>query len=183
MVSLIVSFTKARISICFPFHLQKLIQLCNGNKASPYEHEEILFLSTVAGLIRQNPNLINLFIPAHRCDYLTNANRRSNTVPVKNPLFDYSKVEASIRRISIVVDNDVDPEAGCSKNVESIDVRPECDNKSTESCEESPKERCDCDEEDRFQLLDTITTYLLSAVSIRPFFLNICSLLSSSFNF
>lgn len=107
--------------------------------------------------------MINLFIPAHRCDYLTSANRRSNTVPVKNPLFDYSKVEASIRRISIVVDNDA--ERGCA---EPIDTRPtECDgNKSSENCEELSKESCDCDEEDRFQLLDTITTYLQSAVSI-----------------
>lgn len=118
--------------------------------------------------MRQNPNLINLFIPAHRCDYLTNANRRSHSVPVKNSLFDYSKVEASIRRISIVVDNDVDSEGGgCSANTEpSIDTKPECDNKSLENCEESSREICDCDEEDRFQLLDTITMYLESAVSI-----------------
>lgn len=136
--------------------------MCNGNKASPYEHEEILFLSTVAGLVRQNPNLINLFIPAHRCDYLTNANRRSNTVPVKNPLFDYSKVEASIRRISIVVESDVDSESGCSKSVEPIDKTNECSDKNSENCANA----CDCEEEDRFQLLDTITTYLESAVSI-----------------
>lgn len=138
------------------------MHLCNGNKASPYEHEEILFLSIVAGLVRQNPNLINLFLPAHRCDYLTNANRRSNVVPVKNPLFDYGKVEANIRRISIVVDNDVDEEGGCSKNNEPIDTRTECGIESSENCEKS----CDCDEEDRFQLLDTIATYLQSAVSI-----------------
>lgn len=116
--------------------------------------------------MRQNPNLINLFIPAHRCDYLTNANRRSHSVPVKNSLFDYSKVEANIRRISIVVDNDVDSEGGCSTNAEPIDAMPECDNKSLENCEESSREICDCDEEDRFQLLDTITMYLESAVSI-----------------
>lgn len=83
-------------------------------------------------------------------------------MPVKNPLFDYSKVEASIRRISIVVDNEVDSESGCSKNIEPIDTTAECDDKNSESC----VHLCDCEEEDRFQLLDTITTYLESAVSI-----------------
>lgn len=85
---------------------------------------------------------------------------------MKNPLFDYSKVEASIRRISIVVDSDVDAEGGGSKNSEPIDTRPECDSKSGENCEETSREACDCDEGDRFHLLDTITTYLESAVSI-----------------
>lgn len=85
---------------------------------------------------------------------------------MKNPLFDYSKVEASIRRISIVVDTELDAEGGCSKSSESIDTRPECDSKSGENCEETSREACDCDEGDRFHLLDTITTYLESAVSI-----------------
>ncbi|KAJ6619977.1 FHF complex subunit HOOK interacting protein 2A [Pseudolycoriella hygida] len=151
-------------SICQP--IIKLIQLCDGSKASPYEHEEILFLSTVAGLVRQNPNLINLFIPAHRCDYLTTANRRSNTVPVKNPLFDNCKIEANVRRISIVVDNEVDAEECCSKTIESTDPRPECDSKNLEISEENLRQTCDCDDEDRFHLLDTITTYLQSADNV-----------------
>ncbi|KAG4072221.1 hypothetical protein HA402_007631 [Bradysia odoriphaga] len=150
-------------SVCQP--VIKLIQVCNGHRASPYEHEEILFLSTVSGLVRQNPDLINLFIPAHRYDYLKNANRRPNTVPVKNPLFDYSKVEASIRRISIVVDNDADAQDG-SSSVEAIDLKPDCDNNSSENGEGVPSETCDCDDEDRFQLLDTITAYLQSADSV-----------------
>lgn len=78
----------------------------------------------MAGLVRQNPSLINLFIPAHRCDYLISANRhRSNNVPVKNPLFDYEKVEANIHRISIVVDNEVDPESGSSRSILSQMIR------------------------------------------------------------
>lgn len=151
-------------SVCQP--VIKLIQLCNGHRASPYEHEEILFLSTVSGLIRQNPHLIHLFIPAHRYDYATNATkRRSNSVPVKNPLFDYSKIEASIRRISIVVDNDdANGEEGCSTSVAPSDTNADCDNKSLENGESAPM--CDCDDEDRFQLLDTVTTYLQSADSI-----------------
>lgn len=87
-------------------------------------------------------------------------------MPVKNSLFDYSKVEASIRRISIVVDNDVDSESGCSKNSEPVDKGPESDSKNSDICGESTREKCDCDEGDRFQLLDTITTYLQSAVSM-----------------
>lgn len=124
-----------------------------------------MFLSTVSGLIRQNPNLINLFIPAHRCDYLTNVSRRSNTVPVKNSLFEYSKVEASIRRISIVVDADVEPEEGCSTSVEPIDTK-RCDNKSSENCEGVPRGTCDCGDEDRLQILDNIASYLHSAVRL-----------------
>lgn len=69
-------------------------------------------------------------------------------------------MEASIR-ISIVVDNDVDSESGCSKSIEPIDTT-ECGDKNSETS----VNKCDCEEEDRFQLLDTITTYLESAVSI-----------------
>lgn len=70
-------------------------------------------------------------------------------------------MEANIRRISIVVDNDVDSESGSSKNIESVnDPKTESSNTYFQSFE------CDCDEEDRFQLLDTIATYATSAVSI-----------------
>lgn len=67
------------------------------------------------------------------------------------------------------MDSDADEGGGgCSKDVDVNDGKPsDCDNnKSSECCDETVVERvCDCDAEDRFQLLDTITTYLQSAVS------------------
>ena len=147
--------------------------MCNGSKASPYEHEEILFLSSVAGLVRQNPSLVNLFIQSHRCDYLISAKlHRSNSVPVKNSLFDNDKIEASIRRISIVVDNytEIEDENSVSSRSDSIEQTGECSIKQTNTFNKSP---CDCEEYDRFPLLDTITGYLDSAVNLFYTFLGI----------
>lgn len=46
--------------------VQRLIALCRGGRASPYETEEILFAACVAGLVRKEPFLVHLFLPAHQ---------------------------------------------------------------------------------------------------------------------
>lgn len=46
--------------------VQRLVALCRGGRASPYETEEILFAATVAGLVRKEPFLVHLFLPAHQ---------------------------------------------------------------------------------------------------------------------
>lgn len=61
----------------------------------------------MAGLIRKEPFLIHLFLPHHQHSaFVVNKIRSGSSAkcPTRNPLFDYNKVEASIRRIAIVHD-------------------------------------------------------------------------------
>lgn len=67
-----------------------------------------------------------------------------------------------------MVDNNADTTEGCSSaSVEPIDTTAaDSNNQNSENCVGVPREVCDCDDEDTFQLLDTVTTYLQSAVSV-----------------
>lgn len=136
--------------------IQKLLPLCNGKIASPYETEEILFLSTVAGLVRKEPFLINLFLPLHQ--HLTQVSlnvKRIIKIPVKNSLFDCTKIESQIRRISIVKD-ELGEQSGCSGS--GITQKP-----LNEEIDEEIN--CDCDENESLILLDAILSYFESADS------------------
>ena len=141
--------------------IQRLVQLCNGTQASPYDMEEILLLEAVSGLIRKDSFLINLFIPTHQ--HKMNDKIRGvfpTKPPRQNSLFDENstKLEPNIRRIELLAGA---PEPEKVVNIENIT-----------NCDKVIEDICDCDEEERFTLLDNILSYLESAVSIIifPFF-------------
>lgn len=172
--------------------IQKLMLLCNGNRRSPYEEEEILFLLTVAGLIRKEPFLINLFLPTHQHSAYINAriktNRMLQKLPIKNSLFDCSKVDANIRRVSIVHASgdtssttttvvladlptttsncDTDDSAMLASNASSS-VASVADAGSTGTGATTKKPFvCDCNQDDLLGLLETILGYFESADSM-----------------
>ena len=134
--------------------IQKMVELCNGSIASPYEMEEILFLETVAGLVRQDAILINLFLKSHHHSAQMLASLQGTSTsktPINNPLFtETGKIEDSLRRISIVPgetqQNDKTPEELLENN-DILEVT------------------CDCDDEECFILFDAIVSYLESADS------------------
>lgn len=141
--------------------IQKLVQVCNGTVASPYEGEEILFLVTVSGLVRKDPNLVHLFLPFHQHSAFVTSQiiRRSasNRIPVKNPLFESSKIEANIRKIAIV--HDVDEK-------EKEEVKEPANVEEHESANNKYEFVCDCEEGERLYLLDAILTYFESPDSV-----------------
>lgn len=137
----------------------KLMTVCKGALASPYEMDEILFLEAVAGLIGKTPELIKLFIPSHQhCDSTTKG--IFNTKPPKhNTLFECNKLEPNIRRVSLMVDeeNEEDVQAKIAESAEEIRAK-----KFVLSPRKVP-ENCNCDDGDRFVLLDAIMGYIESA--------------------
>lgn len=155
--------------------LQRLINLCHGDKVSPYETEEILFLSTVAGLIRKEPFLIHLFLPHHQHSaFVINKIRSGKSAlakcPTKNPLFDCNKVEASIRRIAIVhdtVDHSEQQTSEIGKNTpnESSIAEEQCVSHKANDNGKDWVFACDCDKDERLGLLDSILGYFCSPVS------------------
>ena len=146
--------------------IQKVIQLCNGMQASPYDMEEILLLETVSGLIRKDSILINLFIPTHQHSHLMNDKIKRNISvhpPKKNSLFDENstKLESNIRRVELMTScNKSEDEK--SEELEKVE--------NLQNCDKRIEEVCDCDEGERFTLLDAILSYLESAVSFSQFF-------------
>lgn len=149
--------------------------MCFGGVASPYESEEILYLSTVAALIRKEPFLINLFLPSHQHSAFVNARLGSDICrlqkfPIRNPLFD--EIDNKMRRIALVADV---PEIPIS--TDSLEKHPDdavagssnciCVEESAEAAEiQIDAFECDCDNnEDRLALLDSILGYFDSPVS------------------
>lgn len=138
------------VSVYQPIH--KLISICNGQFATPYEEEEILFLETVAGLIRKDAYLLNIFLPSHQHTAEMMMNNRkgfvSSKIPRNNPLFASSKIEPNVRRISLV-----------GETRETITEEESVDNK------QSGSDKCDCSNDDSFNIFDAIISYFDSAVS------------------
>lgn len=132
----------------------KLMSVCNGTLASPYEIEEILFLEAVAGLITKNPENVKLFIPSHQHSDCKTKGIFSDKPPKDNTLFENNKVEPNIRRVSLMVSDDDDD-------------LPTINEENPSDLKKSPhrKSSCNCDEGDRFILLDAIMGYLESADS------------------
>lgn len=142
--------------------VQKLVELCNGTIASPYEREEILFLETVAGLVRKDPIMANLFLKSHHHSAQMLASWKGLSVtktPVNNPLFESAKIEYDSRRISLVKDEKSGENNGDELGASSAVVIPNL----TE--ERVAKAKCDCDDEEHFVLFDAIVSYLDSADS------------------
>ncbi|XP_058822794.1 FHF complex subunit HOOK interacting protein 2A-like [Topomyia yanbarensis] len=141
--------------------VQKLVELCSGTVASPYEREEILFLETVAGLVRKEYILVNLFLKSHHhsAQMLSNWKGISATkLPVNNPLFQSTKFEYDSRRVSLIREEQTS-ESGSSNdegNSAAVMVVPN---------EDISELKCDCDEEEHFVLFDAIVSYLDSADS------------------
>lgn len=140
----------------------------NGGCGSPYEEEEIVFLLTVAGVIRKEPNILHLCLPLHQ--HLRPNSTLSLKTPVKNPLFD-NKLETNIRRISLVLDAtststvDSERDAKDPATVHKTDDRSIQRTISTCSSNgDNYRIGCDCEESDRFVLFDTVSRYFESAV-------------------
>ncbi|XP_065095265.1 FHF complex subunit HOOK interacting protein 2A-like [Ochlerotatus camptorhynchus] len=142
--------------------VQKLVELCNGTIASPYEREEILFLETVAGLVRKEPILANLFLKSHHHSAQMLASWKGLSItktPVNNPLFQSTKIEYDSRRISLVREEQASEEGGGEEGTSAAIVIP---NLGEERVAEA---KCDCDDEEHFVLFDAIVSYLDSADS------------------
>lgn len=128
-----------------------MIAYCSGaaGRASPYEEEEIVFLLNVAGVIRKDPILLHLFLPAHEHSWAVASLNPSlgMKAPVKNTLFENAKITSTVRRVSLLQDKETasNGDEGMKK-VETVN--------------------CDCTENDSFVLLDTILRYFDSADSV-----------------
>lgn len=119
-----------------------------AGKASPYEHEEIMFLLTVAGVVRKDPVLLNLFLPMH-------LHTMNNAVIAKdNTIVDNKTDAAADVHVEDVVDQTL-------RSVNSGEVVKE-DDKLENSNEKLP---CDCQQGNSLVLFDTIMLYFDSAVS------------------
>ncbi|XP_058061797.1 FHF complex subunit HOOK interacting protein 2A-like [Anopheles bellator] len=137
--------------------VQRLVELCSGTIASPYEREEILFLETVAGLVRKDSILVNLFLKSHHHSAQMLSNWKglgAKQAPVNNPLFVSTKVEYDTRRISLVQEDRGDQEESQAGDKQPI-----------AGSDKGEVESCDCDDEDQFILFDAIVSYLDSADS------------------
>lgn len=174
------------------------MKICDGRNPSPYEQEEILFLETVAGLVRKDPFLMNIFLPSHQHSAKVSVSlkgTRTKKLPTKNPLFDCTRIDANIRRVEILPDGNNESEKSNTANstvdkLDTVNAEDEsdstnvkdnlreryCDSRSISSSSKSDanmegssemkKEvKCDCEETDRFNLLDAILTYFESPVS------------------
>uniref|UniRef100_A0A182N6Q9 FERM domain-containing protein n=1 Tax=Anopheles dirus TaxID=7168 RepID=A0A182N6Q9_9DIPT len=144
--------------------VQRLVEICSGTYASPYEREEILFLETVAGLVRKDSILVNLFLKSHHHSAQMLANWKGlgvNKAPVNNPLFVSTKIEYDSRRISLVTEDSGGGGGASEEAVSCSERKASC---AGSGASEDP-ECCDCDEEDHFILFDAIVSYLDSADS------------------
>lgn len=138
-----------------------MIAYCSNSagRASPYEEEEIVYLLTVAGVIRKEPLLLHLFLPAHEHSWAVASLNPSlgMKAPVKNPLFESAKFGSSLKSVALVQDK----EAATTNDDEEAKSVPE----PTKVLPEYSSFSCDCTENDLFVLLDTILRYFDSAVS------------------
>lgn len=139
----------------------KLMTVCNGSMASPYEIDEILFLEAVAGLIGKTPEHIKLFIPPHQFSDSTTEGIFNTKPPKDNQLFATNKIEPNIRRVSLMVSDDED----VKDNNEIIEPVIEPKPKIVSPSPKKILKNCNCDEGDRFILMDAIMSYLESADS------------------
>lgn len=145
----------------------KLMTVCNGTMASPYETDEILFLEAVAGLIGKTPEYIKLFIPPHQYSDSTTEGIFNTKPPKDNQLFVTTKIEPNIRRVSLMVSEEDlmnDENARNEEEVQKAEQQRLQDQKDR-FLTPSPKKilkNCNCDEGDRFILLDAIMSYMES---------------------
>lgn len=134
-----------------------------AGRASPYEQEEIVFLLNVAGVIRKEPLLLHLFLPAHEHSWAVASFNPSlgMKAPVKNTLFENAQIGSNVRRVSLLHDN----EATVTDQPKSDEGTSKLGPETAKTSHEYGNIRCDCTENDSFILLDTILRYFDSAVS------------------
>lgn len=122
----------------------------------------MVFLLNVAGVIRKDPILLHLFLPAHEHSWAVASLNPSlgMKAPVKNPLFENVKIGPAVRQVSLLQDNET-----ASNGDDSLKPIEEPSNLVTEYSKIS----CDCTENDSFVLMDTILRYFDSAVSLIKF--------------
>lgn len=125
----------------------------------------MVFLLNVAGVIRKDPILLHLFLPAHEHSWAVASLNPSlgMKAPVKNPLFENVKIGPAVRQVSLLQDNET-----ASNGDDSLKPIEEPSNLVTEYSNIS----CDCTENDSFVLMDTILRYFDSAVSLIKFAAN-----------
>lgn len=136
-----------------------MIVYCSNTagRASPYEEEEIVFLLTVAGVIRKEPLLLHLFLPSHEHTWAVASLNPSlgMKAPIKNTLFD-AKLNPIVRKVSLIQDSVTNLS---TTNDETLNQD------SCKSLNEFSNAGCDCTENESFVLFDTILRYFDSAVS------------------
>lgn len=144
----------------------KLMTVCNGTLASPYELDEILFLEAVAGLIGKTPEHIKLFIPSHQFSDSKTEGIFKTKPPKDNQLFASTKLEPNIRRVSLMVsDEDVTKKAESAADAPQTSVPSPVKSRIITPSPKRILKNCNCDEGDRFILLDAIMSYMESADS------------------
>ncbi|XP_031629620.1 protein FAM160B1-like isoform X2 [Contarinia nasturtii] len=143
--------------------IQKLIAYCSSaaGHASPYEQEEIVFLLNVAGVIRKEPLLLHLFLPAHEHSWAVASLNPllGMRAPVKNPLFEHAKLESQVRQVSLLQDRTIDTS-------EQDETDKAVQEPSKLNMQDYTDIGCDCTENDSFILLNTVLRYIDSADSV-----------------
>lgn len=137
----------------------KLVNSLKGTagKASPYEREEIMFLLTVAGVVRKDPVLLNLFLPMHVYT-LTNTVILPSATPKRNTLFE-SVLNVDTAPVALA--------AARAEDDEDVVDRATRSRQSMELSGSIGRDRlpCDCRKGESLVLFDTIVQYFDSAVS------------------
>lgn len=150
-----------------------------AGKASPYELEEIMFLLTVAGVVRKDPVLINLFLPKHLVA-MSNTLTVGTVVPRHNSLFDGAlAATAPVVELATAPDDTHDTNDGvdvvdrallslqmCGDGAASGAVEALPVNANVAKTTPDRRPPCDCGKSDSLVLFDTIVQYFDSADSL-----------------
>lgn len=112
----------------------------------------------MAGVIRKEPLLLHLFLPAHEHSWAVASLNPSlgMKAPIKNTLFENAKLGSKVRPVPLLQDKETTSNGGTE-----VKSTPEPSKLIPDYCNIS----CDCTENDSFVLLDTILRYFDSAVS------------------
>lgn len=114
---------------------------------------------SVAGIIRKDPLLIHLFLPAHEHTWAVASLNPSlgMKTPIKNTLFD-EKLHSNVRRFSLLQNANA-----LEKQIDDNVDRQDDEMKKT--LFEFSNVACDCADIEMFELFDTVLRYFDSAVS------------------
>lgn len=117
-----------------------------------------MFLLSVAGIIRKEPLLIHLFLPAHEHTWAVASLNPSlgMKTPIKNTLFD-AKLQSNVGRVSLLHNATV-----LETQIDDNLARQEDEMKKT--LFEFSNAACDCADIETFELFDTVLRYFDSAV-------------------
>lgn len=149
-----------------------------AGKASPYELEEMMFLLTVAGVVRKDPILLNLFLPKHLVT-MNNTMIVGTVAPRHNSLFDGAMVNAApIVELVAAAPDQHDGVDVVDRALQSLQMADsvlnhtgdgEANETTTVVANDTVENRavpCDCGKHDSLTLFDTIVQYFDSADSL-----------------